>query len=930
MPGHFRLIGTTLGHYAIESLLGAGGMGTVYRARDTKLGRGVAIKVLPDEFAFDPERVARFEREAKVLASLNHPHIAALHGMDQADGRTFLIMELVEGETLAERLRRGPLAVEEALRIAGEMAEGLEAAHEIGVVHRDLKPANVKITPDENVKVLDFGLAKAMEAGGPGRARLRGDAASAGQAGGDAGLTHSPTLSMMATQAGMILGTAAYMSPEQAKGMPADHRADVFSFGVVLYEMLIGRQPFQGETAPEVLASVLIREADVTALPSGLNPRLSDLLRRCLDKNPKRRWQAIGDLRVELEAIAAAPRALPAVPAAGVALQQPLWRRAIPIAVAAVVFAVLGGGAVAWRMRTPPAPAAIVKFPLILPQDQTLTRAPSIALSADGARIAYVANQQIYLRSMGDMESHPIPGTNLDAFRPFFSPDGQWVGFYSFQDSTLKKIAVTGGSAVTLYKASSINIYGASWYGDQIVLADPAKGIMRVSDAGGEPTVLAEVKPPDVPEGPQMLDDDTLLFTTTAESGATRWDKGQIVVQSLRSGARKVVFRGGTGRYVPTGHLVYALGSTLLALPFDVKSREVRGGPVPVVEGVRRGVSPANQSGIAGFAVSASGALVYVPGGAADASVPRTLTLVDRSGKAEPLALPAQPYQHPRISPDGQQLVVATDDGKDAVVWVADLRTGGTLRRLTFGGRNLNPIWTPDSRSITFQSDREGDRGSIFQQLADGSRAAERLTKAEQGTAHAPESWSPDGKTLTLRIGSPATTSVWTMAAGDKAPKRFDETITANHFNSSFSPDGRWLAYTSTELNAVPRVFVQPFPRTGAKYQLPTDTDRGASPRWSSDGRQIFYDGGTSGRVMVLDVGTAPSFTFGRSTPIQTPGIDKPSSNWRPYDVTPDGKKLLVVTIPQSDARGAAPRTEINVVLNWLEELKARVPTAGR
>ncbi|MBA3298405.1 MAG: protein kinase, partial [Acidobacteria bacterium] len=428
--------GTQIGAYEIVGSLGAGGMGQVYRARDTKLGRAVAIKVILDQFAANEERVGRFEREAKMLAALNHPRIASLFGMEHIDGQHFLVMELIEGETLADRLRRGPMQVEEALPIAGQIAEALEAAHEKGVVHRDLKPANVKITPDGQVKVLDFGLAKVMES-----------EATSGSA------ANSPTLSMMASQAGLILGTAAYMSPEQAKGLPADHRSDIFSFGTVVFEMLTGRQPFQGDTAPDVLASVLVREPDLTSLPPNLHSRLHDLVRRCLEKNPKRRWQAIGDVRAEIETIAADPRG--GVGVHGSTESRPLWRRAIPVISAAVVASAVTGLAV-WT-TTRPAPASVARFTLALADGQEFTNSGRqvIAISPDGTQIVYVANLRLYLRQISDLEARPIPGAEGagGVLNPVFSPDGRFIAFWSAADQTLKKIAIAGGAPITLCDA---------------------------------------------------------------------------------------------------------------------------------------------------------------------------------------------------------------------------------------------------------------------------------------------------------------------------------------------------------------------------------------------------------------------------------------------------------------------------------------------
>jgi eukaryotic-like serine/threonine-protein kinase len=523
-------IGTQLGSHEINGLLGKGGMGEVYRARDLKLKREVAIKVLPEEFARDAERLARFRREAEVLASLNHPNIAAIYDFQEVGETCFFVLEVVEGETLGERIARGPIPVEEAIDIGTHICEALEAAHEKGIVHRDLKPANVKITPDGRVKVLDFGLAKAMET--PKASPT---------------LSNSPTLSLAATQGGLILGTAAYMSPEQAKGFQADARCDIFSFGSVMYEMLTRRQAFYGETVGDILASVIAREPDLNLIPPDLNPRLQELLQRCLQKNPKRRWQAIGDLRAELESIAAAPRLVPTATAITVR-SRPLWRRAIAL-FGALVLAVIVGF-LAWQLK-PAAPSLVTRFALVLPSDQTMLRTPShlLAISPDGTKVVYGASGQLFLREMSQMETKPIQGTaGSDAVRPLFSPDGQWVGFYSFRDSALKKIPISGGSAITICKTNAAAT--AQWDGDQILFYDPERGILRVADQGGEPRVLI----PNPSDGsayyPRVLDHGRAVLFTLTRRGGGDWDQAQIVVQSLVSGERKIIAHGSDDRYV--------------------------------------------------------------------------------------------------------------------------------------------------------------------------------------------------------------------------------------------------------------------------------------------------------------------------------------------------------------------------------------------
>ena len=784
-------VGTRLGVYEILAPLGAGGMGEVYRARDTKLGRSVAIKVLPDALAADLDRIARFEREAKVLASLTHANIAGLYGMEVADGGHFLAMELVEGETLAERLERGPLKAAAALTIARQITEALEAAHERGIVHRDLKPANIKITPGETVKVLDFGLAKAMEQG-PG---VGGHAA--------AQRANSPTLSMMATQAGIVLGTAAYMSPEQAKGASADQRSDVFSFGVVLYEMLTCRQPFQGETAPEVMASVMVRDPDLSALPHNLHPRLRDVISRCLEKDPRKRWQAIGDLRLELEAIAAAPHDT-TDPRALTAAARPRWQLALTAAIAAVAAAGITGG-VLWRWLQPAAPA-IVRFQIALNEGQrfSATARNFMVMSPDGKRIAFLGASGsgmgvLMERALDRLEARQVGGANLVVTNsPFFSPDGQWVGFWSGEDQALKKVAVAGGAAVTLAKADAP--LGVHWRGDWVVFAQLGKGIMRVPAAGGEPELVARVDPPETASSPQLIHDGRmLLYAVASGSSEDRWDKANIVVQSIGSNERQVVVRGGSApRYVETGHLLYFVGGTMLAVTFDPQTARVGGGPVPVVEGVMRSLT--TTAGVAQLAVSDTGTLAYVPGPIGSNAL-QTLALLNRDGTAQPLPMPANRYQTPRVSPDGRQVAVATDDGKEAVVWIQELSGTAPPRRLTFGGRNRHPIWTRDGRSIIFQSDRDGDLG-LFQQRADGNGQAERLTTAEKGAEHVPGSITPGG-TLVFTVAIEPSSALWTLSVtGDRTPRPLLAIPGKALVTPAFSPDGRWLAYGSNELSS--------------------------------------------------------------------------------------------------------------------------------
>jgi hypothetical protein len=891
-------IGQQLGSHEITALLGKGGMGEVYRARDLKLKRDVAIKILPEEFSRDADRVSRFLREAEVLASLNHPNIGAIYDLEEANGARFLVLELVEGETLAERIARGPIPIEEALTIAKQIVEALEAAHERGIVHRDLKPANVKITPDGKVKVLDFGLAKALETQSP-----------------NATLSSSPTM-VSGTMGGMIIGTAAYMSPEQARGRAADQRSDVFAFGCALFEMLAGRQAFQGEDVSDVIASVIKGDVDFDSLPSNLNPRLLELLRRSLAKNRSDRWHAMGDIRLEIETIMADPHGLRLRTMHAVA--RPWWKPVITVVVTAVLVA--GLTVVTVRTLQPVQPADVMRLSFALPQDQSLTNAGRhlVTISPDGANIVYVANQRLYLRRIADMEARPIPGTAMQkgaVTSPFFSPDGGWVGFWA-SDQKLKKIAITGGVPVTLCDAQ--NPYGATWvYDDQIYFGEADKGIMRVSAKGGKPETAVTVNPGEAAHGPQVLPGgDVLLFTVIGSAKLVgmeipQWDNAQIVAQSLKTGERHLVLQGGSdARYVPTGHLVYALGSTLLAAPFDVRKLQLTAAAVPVVDNVAR--PQGGNTGAAQFAFSSKGSMVYIPEAAGARS--RTVALVDEAGIRKPLDIPPAPYNHPRISPNGKQLALQTNDGSNAHIWIYDMTGAASLRQLTFTGRDLWPIWTRDGQRVVFMSERDTD-GGLFWQRADGVSTAEQLLKAESGTLLKPETWSADEKLL-FSVNPNREGFIRTLSPG-AAPQTL---IEAPAISSTLSRDGRWLAYTSHG-----ELYVQPFPLTGAKYRIPTT---GAHfPQWSPDGRKLFYAtdeiAGTS-KIVSLDIQKQPAFSFGKPTPLPVEGIVSNQERGG-FAVMPDGKHFVVL-LPASQEPGKASFEQFNITINWFEDLKHRVP----
>jgi len=855
--------GTWLAHYEILDHIGSGGMGDVYRARDNKLNREVALKVLPEHFARDPERVTRFRREAQLLAQLNHPNIALIYNFEEAGETRFLVMELVPGDTLRERIKRGPLLVPESLHIATQIAEALEHAHEKTIMHRDLKPANVKVTPEGKVKVLDFGLAKAFA----------GDVSGVDP--------HDlPTGSLAGTLQGTILGTPAYMSPEQADGKKVDKRTDIWAFGCLLYELLTGRQAFPGESVTEILAAVLKTDPDWRAMPAAVPPTVHSLLRRCLQKDVNRRLRDVADGRIEIEEA-------------------------------------LNAAALTGPSRTAPAPSPAVSVPqpiarlvVALPPNERLSglNLPAVALSPDGMHVAYVASRrdspQLYLRAMDSLEAKPIPFTE-GASGPFFSPDGQWIGF--FASGRLKKVSRSGGPAITLCDAPEPR--GASWGpNDRIVFARiTLSALSEVSAAGGAPRILTSLKEESSHRWPEILPGGKALLFTAATT-VSNWDAAQIVVQSLETGERRVVVQGGIcARYSPTGHIVYVRAGTLMALPFDLNRLEVTGTPVPVVEGVMQ-----STEGAAQFSFSNLGWLVYIPGGIQ--RVERTLVLVNRKGVGKPLRVPPRPYVSPRLSPDGQRLAVAIQE-TNSDVWVYDL-SRDTLSRLTFGGLSRWPLWTPDGKRLAFQSSSAGP-ANLFWMPADGSGAVERLTTSEH--LHTPHCWSPDGRVLSFTEVHPDTgRDIWLLPVeGERKPYPFLQTP-SNESAPRFSQDGRWLAYVSDETGRF-EVYVQSFPGPGGKWQI--STEGGSEPVWNPNGRELFYRNGD--KVMAVDIMTETVFTVGKPKVLFEGRYEKSTVSRANYDITPDGQRFLMVKPGEQEQ----PPTQINVVLNWFEELKRRVPT---
>ena len=903
--------GTRLGVYEVTEQIGEGGMGQVYRATDTKLKRQVAIKILPPSLGADHERLARFQREAEVLASLNHPNIAAIYGLEESNGVSALVMELIEGDDLSQRIARGAIPLDEALPIAKQIAYALEAAHEQGIIHRDLKPANIKLRSDGTVKVLDFGLAKALE---PASAA-------------SANVTASPTITSpaMMTDVGVILGTAAYMSPEQARGKAVDKRADIWAFGCVLYEMLTARRAFAGEEVSDTLASLLAREPDWALLPATVPPVLDTYLRRCLHKEPRQRIHDIADVRLALEGAfepaagnAGSQGQDPAyvhtqVDAAVASVRRMLGRRLALVGAATLVIGGASvGTAVWWTMR----PAS----PRVLRTEVTTAGATALSISGfdrdlaitpDGSRVVYRSNNQLLVRALDQLEPYVLSG--LGAPRGVFvSPDGQWVGF--FDGTTMKRVALTGGPPLTITRIDGNGSRGATWGPDGTIVyaTDTAStGLQRVSAAGGDPTVLTK---PNRERGeadhlwPELLPGgQAVLFTISAATGAL--DNAQIAVSDLKTGTSKVLVRGGHhAHYVPTGHLVYGAGGTLRAVAFDRNRLEVAGTPVVVVEQVVTSVG-----GAVDAAVAANGTMVYVPGRGGPGAA-RSLVWVDRMGREERVPTPLRAYSFPRISPDGTRVALAVMD-QEQDIWIWDFARE-RLTRFTFDpGADQYPLWSPDSRRLIFASTRAGG-SNLFWQAADGTGAVEQLT--EGPNLRLPVAMTPDGTRIIIReVGQQDDLMLMPLQ-----PPRRPQPLVQTKFgerNAEIAPDGRWLVYESNE-SGREEIYVRPFPDvSGGRWQV--STGGGRMPLWSRNGQELFY-GSPDGALMGVRMEPGPSWRS--STPARILQRQFAYSGFgRAFDIAPDGRRFLMIR--EGGGNEAAPQNLV-VVQNWLEELKRLVP----
>ncbi len=905
------MIGSRIQHYKVTAKLGAGGMGEVYRATDTKLGRDVALKVLPEAFAADAQRMARFQREAHVLASLNHANIAAIYGLEGARvgagigspatgpaeagpyNAIALVMELVEGPTLAERIQQGAIPIEEALPVAKQIAEALEYAHEHGIIHRDLKPANIKLTPAGQVKVLDFGLAKALQ-----------DDMSAQD------ISNSPTLSMAATKAGIILGTAAYMSPEQAKGKAVDRRADIWAFGVVLFEMLTGRTVFAGETATDVIAALIRSEPEWTLLPATTPAHIRNLLRRCLEKDARKRLRDIGEARILLES--------PPEPELGAAFASPpahgLGRGSWWLALAALILgAFLGVIAMSTKQGSPPAFVeraphlqSIVELPSAAPLGLGSNvpligyDSPVIALSPDGSYLAYVAKSgagtMLYAREMASGEIRPVPGTE-GAIYAFFSPDNQWIGFLT--GDKVKKVALQGGAAITLCEA---RIPTLAWWPRQGTIyftQEEAQQVSRVPALGGAPELAAEASKAGVRFFTDVLPDGTsFLATRTTGIGG---DYGDVMVVRPDTMPSKVLIPSGYGaRYVPPGYLLFARAGNLMAVPFDLKDQQVRGEPVLVAAGVT------TESFFAQVHAthSRNGLLAFVAGG--DQSIGR-LAWVDRHGRTEYLDVPPRIYGVVSLSPDGKQLAVHVADVKE-YIWIYDFqRREG--RRLPNAGNAGWPAWNPDGRRIaaaTWENNRL-QRTLFVRHLDKGGEADQRLD-----FNGIPNSWSSENDVLAAYTRtSPRRVAFLLHGKGEVAPS-------FEGFFAAFSPDGHWVAYASSQKTGTLETFIRSYP--DGKVDRQVSTEGGSEPLWNRSGELFFRKGNRwySTRVSKQpELSWDPPRVAFETDFMDTPGISSA--------VSPDGQRLLVVK------RALPPSSpfRVNLIVNWPEELKRHAP-AGK
>jgi serine/threonine-protein kinase len=896
----------TIAHYRIAAKLGEGGMGEVWRATDTKLNRDVAIKILPEVFAQDADRMARFEREAQVLASLNHPNIAVIHGVEERA----LILELVEGPTLAERIAAGPIPFEEVLPIAKQIAEALEYAHERSVIHRDLKPANIKVTPDGKVKVLDFGLASVAQASGAGPA----DPSS------------SPTLTMRATQMGIIMGTAAYMSPEQAAGRPADKRADIWSYGVALWEMLTGNRLFEGETISHTLADVLRAPIDFGKLPADTPPAIRELLRRCLDRDVKTRLRDIGEARIAID------RPREAAPVVSVPVERK--RRVLPWAVALAVMAGLAGAG--WWRATRPTDRPLMWLSVDLGPDARAGRDFTAAISPDGTRLVFPIGDsgasRLAVRPLGQPNAVPLAGTEGGA-NPFFSPDGEWVGFGA--GGKLKKIPIHGGPPITL--CDSGTLHGGAWGEDGFIVASfgNGAGLSRVPENGGSPQPLTKPENGEITHRwPQILPGGrAVLFS--ASSSQVGWEDAHVEVLSLKTGQRKTVVRGGFyGRYLPGGHLVYLRGGTLYGMAFDIGRLEPAGPPATLLEGIAASAYGGGQ-----LDFSRNGMLVYLAGNPS-LQARRKLVWIDAAGKMQPFFAAPDQFNNPALSPDGKRLAVSIGSVGGSDLWVYDLEREIPTKLPTAGHTMLGAVWTPDGKHLVYGSDPSSNNGVMWIR-ADGGGEPQPLTRDDTHTGQTPTSVSPDGRFVLISM--PGAQKAQTLAIDATDPDHpkagaIEPMPNGHGIADTISPDGRWVASTvgaSGTLQVVVRRFANGKIAGNGAWQV--SAAGGGHPVWSRATHQLLYTT-PDGRIMVVDYAVeGDSFQASRPRPWTDKQIGPVSGSvgsvpfglGRLFDLTPDGRRIIAWE-PQEQPKEAKVDLHATMLLNWVDEVRRRLPAAGK
>lgn len=899
--------GTKLGPYEIQSPLGAGGMGEVYRARDTRLERTVAIKILPKEFSADATRKQRFEREAKTISGLNHPNTCVLHDVGSQDGVDYLVMECVEGETLAKRLEKGPLPLEQVLKYGAQIADALDMAHRSGVVHRDLKPGNIVLAAT-GAKLLDFGLAKPVSPLASGMT-----------------LTADTPIAAI-TEEGTIVGTFQYMSPEQLEGREADARSDIFALGAVLYEMITGRRAFEGKSPLSVASAIIEKDPEPITFLKPVTPRtLERAVRRALAKDPEERWQTARDLALELKAIAnEGPSATVPATEAATTRSRERWAWGVAVALALVAAALT----IVVMQRAPKLEQS-VRLTADIGAEVTLYSdlGISAALSPNGARLAFVAIgsdgiRHLYVRSLDQLQATMLSGTE-GAENPFFSPDSEWLGF--FADAKLKKISVRGGAAVNLCNAADGR--GGAWSENGTIVFAPGlrTALLKVSAAGGTPQpmmTLDQQANESTQRWPQFLPGGKeLLFTSNTHGG--NYEDANIVVFSIGSGRRRRLVEGGYyGRYVATGHVVYMHEGTMFAVPFDRKRLEVTGLPTPILEGITANPGDATMQ----LSFAENGTLMYVPGHSGFRLA--SIYWMDREGKFTPIRETPGDYYMPALSPDGKRLVLTINDGKKSDVWVLDLARD-TLTRLTFDGNNIGPIWTPDGQRITYDHLDKPGTGDIYWTRADGTGTPFRLTSIN--TRPYPASWHPNGKVLTLEEGvykRQGGTFMLSVEGNDKEGWKAGDikpllTGSAVEWESSFSPDGRWIAYDSNEGGDY-EVYVRPFPGPGGKWQV--SNGGGRYPKWSRAGKELFYRTANS-KIMVVPYSvTGESFSPGKAQ-LWSSGQFTERLGSVNFDMHPDGKRAVVLKVQPSEE--TAVPSKFTFVFNFFEELRRKSPSGN-